>query len=91
MQANAESEPDADTPPTTDSGHPLSGDRYRARWRWDSVVKGTHLLHCWYQRSCSYNVYPWRKGSRVPTSGGGHRRPSEPHTEPAPSCIRDVV
>lgn len=33
------------------------GDAYRARWRWDGVVKGTHLLNCWYQRSCAYNVY----------------------------------
>ncbi len=31
--------------------------RYRARWRWDGAVKGTHLLNCWYQRSCAYNVY----------------------------------
>jgi DMSO reductase family type II enzyme molybdopterin subunit len=30
---------------------------YRERWRWDSVSKGTHLLNCWYQRSCAYNVY----------------------------------
>ena len=67
------------------------GDAYRARWRWDGVVKGIHLLNCWYQRSCAYDVYPWWKGSRVPTSGGGHRRPWEPHTEPALSCIRDVV
>ena len=33
------------------------GDAYRARWRWDGVVKRTHLLNCWYQRSCAYNVY----------------------------------
>ena len=32
-------------------------DRYRERWRWERVVKGTHLLNCWYQRSCAYNVY----------------------------------
>jgi DMSO reductase family type II enzyme molybdopterin subunit len=32
-------------------------DRYRARWRWDRVTKGTHLLNCWYQRSCAYNVF----------------------------------
>ncbi len=30
---------------------------YKRRWRWDKVVKGTHLLNCWYQRSCAYNVY----------------------------------
>ncbi len=32
-------------------------ERYRSRWRWDSVSKGTHLLNCWYQRNCAYNVY----------------------------------
>ena len=32
-------------------------DRYRERWRWQRVTKGTHLLNCWYQRSCAYNVY----------------------------------
>ena len=31
--------------------------RYRARWRWDGTSKGTHLLNCWYQRSCAYDVY----------------------------------
>jgi len=31
--------------------------RYRERWQWDRVVKATHLLNCWYQRSCAYNVY----------------------------------
>ena len=31
--------------------------RYRERWRWDKVVKSTHLINCWYQRSCAYNVY----------------------------------
>jgi DMSO reductase family type II enzyme molybdopterin subunit len=34
-----------------------AGAGYRERWRWDRVVKGTHLLNCWYQRSCAYNVY----------------------------------
>jgi len=32
-------------------------DIYRGRWRWDKVVKGTHILNCWYQRNCSFNVY----------------------------------
>lgn len=32
-------------------------DIYRQRWRWDKVVKGTHVLNCWYQRNCSFNVY----------------------------------
>jgi nitrate reductase alpha subunit len=34
-----------------------AGAGYRERWRWDRVVKGTHLLNCWYQRNCTYNVY----------------------------------
>lgn len=34
-----------------------SVERYRERWRWDRVTKGTHLLNCWYQRNCAYNVY----------------------------------
>jgi DMSO reductase family type II enzyme molybdopterin subunit len=33
------------------------GERYRDRWRWDGVSKGTHLVNCWYQRSCAYNVF----------------------------------
>lgn len=32
-------------------------DAYRVRWQWDRVVRGTHLLNCWYQRSCAYNVF----------------------------------
>ena len=32
-------------------------DIYRARWRWDKVVKGTHILNCWYQRNCCFNLY----------------------------------
>src|SRR3990170_1230131 len=32
-------------------------DIYRQRWRWDKVVKGTHVLNCWYQRNCCFNVY----------------------------------
>jgi DMSO reductase family type II enzyme molybdopterin subunit len=37
---------------------PRHGDgSYREHWRWDSVSKGTHLLNCWYQRSCAYNVF----------------------------------
>ena len=32
-------------------------DIYRERWRWDKVVKGTHILNCWYQRNCSFNLY----------------------------------
>jgi DMSO reductase family type II enzyme molybdopterin subunit len=32
-------------------------DIYRQRWQWDRVVKATHVLNCWYQRNCSFNVY----------------------------------
>lgn len=53
LQTNAK--PDAQM--ATDVNHPPSGDRYRRRWRWDGVAKGTHLLNCWYQRNCAYNVY----------------------------------
>lgn len=34
-----------------------TAERYRRRWRWDSFAKGTHLLNCWYQRNCAYNVF----------------------------------
>jgi DMSO reductase family type II enzyme molybdopterin subunit len=32
-------------------------DVYRARWTWDSISKGTHLVNCWYQAHCNWNVY----------------------------------
>ncbi|MBK7251083.1 MAG: hypothetical protein IPI06_09460 [Gammaproteobacteria bacterium] len=32
-------------------------DIWRAKWRWDSVAKGTHFVNCWYQRGCNWNVY----------------------------------
>jgi DMSO reductase family type II enzyme molybdopterin subunit len=32
-------------------------DIYRQKWQWDKVVKGTHLINCWYQRSCAFNLY----------------------------------
>ncbi len=46
--------------PETGTESPQSArtaERYRGRWRWDSFTKGTHLLNCWYQRNCAYNVY----------------------------------
>jgi len=55
MQASTD--PAGDLPQATTGKPAFSGQRYRARWRWDSVAKGTHLLNCWYQRSCAYNVY----------------------------------
>ncbi len=48
---------DSNAASTTASRPASPQDAYRARWRWDSVSKGTHLLNCWYQRSCAYNVY----------------------------------
>ncbi len=32
-------------------------DLYHQRWTWDRVAKGTHLVNCWYQRTCNWNVY----------------------------------
>ncbi|MCH8345899.1 MAG: molybdopterin-dependent oxidoreductase, partial [Chloroflexi bacterium] len=57
MKANTDPGADPSAPPTPEDKRSFSGERYRARWRWDNVVKGTHLLNCWYQRSCAYNVY----------------------------------
>ena len=39
------------------SDHRAGEDLYRERWQWDRVVKGTHILNCWYQRNCSFNLY----------------------------------
>ncbi len=57
MQANTKPSADPAAQPTPAERRVPSGDRYRRRWRWDSVAKGTHLLNCWYQRNCAYNVY----------------------------------
>lgn len=32
-------------------------DVYRNQWTWDSVTRGTHLINCWYQAHCSWDVY----------------------------------
>ena len=32
-------------------------DVYRSQWTWDKVVRGTHILNCWYQAHCSWDVY----------------------------------
>ena len=32
-------------------------DLYRAQWTWDSVVKSTHIVNCWYQRGCAWDVF----------------------------------
>jgi len=62
MEANMElgGSPDSayEAPDSGEERTPSRGiDPYRERWRWDSVSKGTHLLNCWYQRSCAYNVF----------------------------------
>jgi hypothetical protein len=40
------------------AGYRDIADIYRQRWRWDRVVKGTHILNCWYQRNCSFHLRP---------------------------------
>ncbi|MBI2060953.1 MAG: molybdopterin-dependent oxidoreductase [Nitrospirae bacterium] len=32
-------------------------DLYRQSWTWDSVVKSTHNLNCWYQQNCLFHLY----------------------------------
>lgn len=32
-------------------------DIYRQRWTWDKVVRGTHVVNCWYQNNCAWDVY----------------------------------
>lgn len=32
-------------------------DVWRSQWMWDKVVRGTHLINCWYQAACSWDVY----------------------------------
>jgi len=32
-------------------------DIYKAQWTWDRVVRSTHLLNCWYQAHCSWDIY----------------------------------
>ncbi|MDP3939384.1 MAG: molybdopterin-dependent oxidoreductase, partial [Deltaproteobacteria bacterium] len=34
----------------------LSALRQR-KWKWDRVVKASHLVNCWYQQACNFNVY----------------------------------
>ena len=42
------------TPPT---GYGDWRDVYQERWRWDSVVRSSHFVNCWYQAHCAWNVY----------------------------------
>lgn len=32
-------------------------DVYRQQWTWDKVVRGTHIVNCWYQAHCAWDVY----------------------------------
>lgn len=32
-------------------------DVYREQWTWDSVVRSSHFLNCWYQSHCAWDVY----------------------------------
>ncbi len=32
-------------------------DLYRSQWTWDRTVRGTHLINCWYQAHCAFDVY----------------------------------
>lgn len=32
-------------------------DIYRNKWTWDKTVRGTHLINCWYQAHCAFDVY----------------------------------
>ena len=32
-------------------------DVYRKQWTWDKVVRGTHLVNCWYQSHCAWDVF----------------------------------
>ncbi|MCC7411177.1 MAG: molybdopterin-dependent oxidoreductase [Gammaproteobacteria bacterium] len=33
------------------------GDLYRAQWTWDKIVRGTHIVNCWYQSHCAWDVF----------------------------------
>jgi len=32
-------------------------DIYRKKWTWDKTVRGTHMINCWYQAHCAFDVY----------------------------------
>lgn len=32
-------------------------DIYRKQWTWDKTVRGTHMVNCWYQSHCAFDVY----------------------------------
>ncbi len=43
----------AETPPDFNS----SLDVYRKHWTWDKTVRGTHMINCWYQAHCAFDIY----------------------------------
>lgn len=32
-------------------------DLYRQKWKWDSVVRSSHFVNCWYQSHCAWDVF----------------------------------
>ncbi|MEH6581176.1 MAG: molybdopterin-dependent oxidoreductase [Halioglobus sp.] len=32
-------------------------DIYQTQWSWDKIAKGTHLINCWYQAHCAWDVF----------------------------------
>jgi DMSO reductase family type II enzyme molybdopterin subunit len=44
---------------TQTTGYPYRGweDLYRQEWSWDRVARGTHLVNCWLQSACCFNLY----------------------------------
>ncbi len=32
-------------------------DIMRQQWTWDKTVRGTHMINCWYQAHCAFDVY----------------------------------
>ena len=32
-------------------------DIYRQQWTWDKIVRSTHVVNCWYQNNCAWDVY----------------------------------
>ena len=32
-------------------------DILRKQWTWDKTVRGTHMINCWYQAHCAFDVY----------------------------------
>ena len=31
-------------------------DIMRQQWTWDKTVRGTHMINCWYQAHCAFDV-----------------------------------